>query len=94
MITANHLQHLVIITATIRFIKENVKSKELGNVSKEQLLSLQRNVNAYRVGIKELDRTAKYVRNFYTIVFVCIYRYHFILVILFKSVKKPFIYRL
>lgn len=65
MITANHLQHLVIITATLRFIKENVKTKELGNVTQVQLQSLQQNVNAYRVTIKELHRTTEYVRNFY-----------------------------
>lgn len=64
MITANHLQHLVIITATLRFIKENVKSKELGNVSQKQLQTLQQNVNAYRATIKELYGTAKYLSSF------------------------------
>ncbi|XP_018791903.1 PREDICTED: uncharacterized protein LOC108970785 isoform X1 [Bactrocera latifrons] len=64
MITANHLQHLVILTATLRFIKENIKSEELGYVSQEQLQSLQQNVKTYRVTIKELLRTTKYLSSF------------------------------
>ncbi|XP_053962253.1 uncharacterized protein LOC128865887 [Anastrepha ludens] len=64
MITANHLQHLVIITATLRFVKQHIKSNKLGMVSREQLQILQRNVNAYRTTIRELHKTTKYLASF------------------------------
>ncbi|XP_067627206.1 ankyrin repeat, SAM and basic leucine zipper domain-containing protein 1 [Eurosta solidaginis] len=64
MVTANHLQHLVIITATLRFVKEKIKCDELGVVSQDQLGTLQNQLNAYRTTIKELNKTTKYLASF------------------------------
>ncbi|XP_036317390.1 uncharacterized protein LOC118732367 [Rhagoletis pomonella] len=64
MVTANHLQHSVIITATIRFVKAHVVSGELGIISQEHLQALQRNLNEYRTTIKELHKTTKYLATF------------------------------
>ncbi|XP_004534638.1 uncharacterized protein LOC101448315 isoform X2 [Ceratitis capitata] len=64
MVTANHLQHLVILTATLRFIKHNIKSGMFGVVPQEQLQAMQRNLDAYRATIRELHKTTKYLSTF------------------------------
>lgn len=61
MITANHLQHLVIIQASLRYVMQNQLNGKLGQPSEMQMASLQSNLNAYRGIINELTKTVKYV---------------------------------
>lgn len=75
MVTANHLQHLVIITATLRFVKAHVTSNELGVISQEHLHALQRNLNAYHMTVKELHKTTKYVSFIFCIFVVVVAAY-------------------
>lgn len=61
MISANHLQHLVIIQASLRFVVQNQLNGKLGQPSEMQLCNLQNNLKAYREVINELTKTVKYV---------------------------------
>ncbi|ALC40897.1 CG2183 [Drosophila busckii] len=64
LLTANHLQHLILIQASLRFVIEHQMSGKLGRASENQLCSLQRNLSAYRCVIKDLTKTVKYLGSF------------------------------
>lgn len=64
MITANHLQHLVIIQASLRFVIQNQMKGELGQPLEMQLTNLRSNLRAYRGVIDDLTKTVKYVRKY------------------------------
>lgn len=61
MIAANHLQHLVIIQASLRFVIQNQLKDKLGQPSEMQLDHLQSSLRAYRGVINDLSKTVKYV---------------------------------
>ncbi|XP_023165169.2 protein fem-1 homolog CG6966 [Drosophila hydei] len=64
MITANHLQHLVIIQASLRFVMQNQLNGKLGRPTELQLANLQSNLKAYRGVIDDLTKTVKYLGSF------------------------------
>ncbi|XP_073846461.1 ankyrin repeat, SAM and basic leucine zipper domain-containing protein 1 isoform X1 [Musca autumnalis] len=64
MITANHLQHLVIINSTLKFVKTHLQSNLLGPVTHENMVTLQRTLKSYKGTIKELKKTTKYLAGF------------------------------
>ncbi|KAL7738130.1 hypothetical protein ACLKA6_006474 [Drosophila palustris] len=64
MITANHLQHLVIIQSSLRFVIRNQLEGNLGQPTEMQLINLQSSLNAYRGVIKDLTKTIKYLGSF------------------------------
>ncbi|XP_030554338.1 uncharacterized protein LOC115757988 [Drosophila novamexicana] len=64
MITANHLQHLVIIQASLRFVIQNQMKGELGQPLEMQLTNLRSNLRAYRGVIDDLTKTVKYLASF------------------------------
>ena len=61
MITANHLQHLIIINSTMKFVKQHLKSDLLGSVGEEDIAHIERNLQQYKHTLKELKNTTKYV---------------------------------
>lgn len=63
MITANHLQHLVIINSTLKFVKSHLQNDLLGAIELENLSLIQKNVMFYKHTLKELKKTTKYVSN-------------------------------
>ncbi|EDW00784.1 ankyrin repeat, SAM and basic leucine zipper domain-containing protein 1 [Drosophila grimshawi] len=64
MITANHLQHLVIIQASLQFVMQNQLKGKLGRPTELQLANLQSNLKAYRGVINDLSQTVKYLGSF------------------------------
>ncbi|XP_013111678.2 POTE ankyrin domain family member B [Stomoxys calcitrans] len=64
MITANHLQHLVIINSTLKFVKNHLEKNLLGPVTNENMKALQKTLKSYRGTIKELKKTTKYLASF------------------------------
>lgn len=64
MITANHLQHLVIIQSSLRFVIQNQLAGKLGQPTEMQLSNLQSSLNAYRGVINDLTKTIKYLGSF------------------------------
>ncbi|XP_034476916.1 probable serine/threonine-protein kinase DDB_G0278535 [Drosophila innubila] len=64
MITANHLQHLVIIQSSLRFVIQNQLAGNLGQPSEMQLINLQNSLCAYRGVINDLTKTIKYLGSF------------------------------
>ncbi|KAH8355063.1 hypothetical protein KR093_004597, partial [Drosophila rubida] len=64
MITGNHLQHLVIIQASLRFVIQNQLQCKLGQPLEMQLINLQSSLNAYRGAINDLTKTVKYLGSF------------------------------
>lgn len=63
MIAANHLQQLVIIQASLKFVLKNQRKGKLGQPSDTQLATLQSNLEGYRDVLGELSKTVKYVRH-------------------------------
>lgn len=61
MITANHLQHLVIINSTLRFVKNHLQNDLLGPLGVENLDNMQKTLQQYKSTIKELKKTTSYV---------------------------------
>ncbi|KAH8299893.1 hypothetical protein KR044_007291, partial [Drosophila immigrans] len=64
MITGNHLQHLVVIQASLRFVMQNQLQGKLGQPLEMQLSNLQSSLNAYRGVINDLTKTVKYLGSF------------------------------
>ncbi|XP_034108271.1 uncharacterized protein LOC117570618 [Drosophila albomicans] len=64
MITGNHLQHLVIIQASLRFVIQNQLQNKLGQPLEMQLTNLHSSLNAYRGVINDLTKTVKYLGSF------------------------------
>ncbi|TMW52773.1 hypothetical protein DOY81_002156 [Sarcophaga bullata] len=64
MITANHLQHLIIINSTMKFVKQHLKSDLLGSVGEEDIAHIQRNLQQYKHTLIELKNTTKYLASF------------------------------
>ncbi|KAH8418291.1 hypothetical protein KR222_002985 [Zaprionus bogoriensis] len=64
MITANHLQHLVIIQASLRFVIQQQLRHKLGQPSEMQLDHLQSTLRAYRGAITDLTKTVRYLGSF------------------------------
>ncbi|KAH8319846.1 hypothetical protein KR074_007808, partial [Drosophila pseudoananassae] len=64
MIAANHLQQLVILQASLKFVLKNQKAQKLGQPSETQLTILQSNLQGYRDVINEMSRTVKYLGSF------------------------------
>ncbi|KAH8402107.1 hypothetical protein KR009_009832, partial [Drosophila setifemur] len=61
MIAANHLQQLVIVQASLRFVLNNQKEGKLGHPSETQLSSLQSSLHGYRNVLNDLTKNVKYV---------------------------------
>ncbi|XP_065368286.1 uncharacterized protein Gasz [Calliphora vicina] len=64
MITANHLQHLVIINSSLKFIKHHLQHDLLGNVDYANISNMQKNLQHYKHTLKELKKTTKYLASF------------------------------
>ncbi|XP_033252432.1 ankyrin repeat, SAM and basic leucine zipper domain-containing protein 1-like isoform X2 [Drosophila miranda] len=64
MITASHMQQLVIIQASLDFVKKNLNAGVLGKTSTMQLASLKTNIMAYRKSVDDLTKTVKYLGSF------------------------------
>lgn len=61
MITANHLQHLIIINSTMKFVKQHLNSNLLGPIDKDSIAHIHKNLQQYRSTLKDLKNTTKYV---------------------------------
>ncbi|KAH8336698.1 hypothetical protein KR059_001355, partial [Drosophila kikkawai] len=64
MIAANHLQQLVIIQASLKFVLKNQKAGKLGQPSDTQLATLQSNLQGYRGVLSDMSKTVKYLGSF------------------------------
>ncbi|XP_030388475.1 transient receptor potential cation channel subfamily A member 1 [Scaptodrosophila lebanonensis] len=64
MITGNHLQHLVILQSSIRFVIRNQEAGNFGKLTELQLANFQSNLKAYREVINDLKKTVKYLASF------------------------------
>ncbi|BFG06036.1 uncharacterized protein DMAD_04635 [Drosophila madeirensis] len=64
MIAANHMQQLVIVQASLDFVKKNLNAGQLGQTSSMQLANLKTNVKAYRKSVDDLTKTVKYLGSF------------------------------
>ncbi|KAH8284607.1 hypothetical protein KR018_005460, partial [Drosophila ironensis] len=63
MIAANHLQQLVIIQSSLRFILMSQKEGKLGNTSYTQMASMRSSLQGYSTVINELSVTVKYLAS-------------------------------
>lgn len=63
MITANHLQHLVIIHSSIKFVKLHLQKDLLGPIDVEYTKNIQKNLQQYKHTLKDLKKTTKYVSH-------------------------------
>jgi len=61
MIAANHLQHLVIIQASLRFVLKNQEENQMGHPNETQLATIKSNVQGYRDVLNQITKTVKYV---------------------------------
>ncbi|XP_017061509.1 ankyrin repeat domain-containing protein 27 [Drosophila ficusphila] len=64
MIAANHLQQLIIIQASLRFILKNQQKEKLGQTSEMQLASIKSNLQGYRDVLNQVTKTVKYLGSF------------------------------
>ncbi|KAM7346079.1 ankyrin repeat, SAM and basic leucine zipper domain-containing protein 1 [Cochliomyia hominivorax] len=64
MITANHLQHLVIINATLKFVKYHLQHDLLGAIDHDNIYHLKKQISHYKHSLKELKKTTKYLASF------------------------------
>lgn len=64
ILSANHLQNLVIINSSLKYVKNNLEAKHFGSISHDIVDNLRTNLNSYRAVIKELNNTTKYLQSF------------------------------
>lgn len=64
MIAANHLQHLVIIQASLRFVLKNQEENQMGHPNETQLATIKSNVQGYRDVLNQITKTVKYLGSF------------------------------
>ncbi|XP_043662960.1 poly [ADP-ribose] polymerase tankyrase [Drosophila teissieri] len=64
MVTANHLQHLIIIQASLRFILNKQEHKIMGQPSETQLAAIKSSLEGYRDVLNQITNTVKYLGSF------------------------------
>lgn len=64
LITASHLQHLVIIQASLRFILKNQEHNKMGQPSEMQVAAMKSNLQGYRDVLNQITKTVKYLGSF------------------------------
>uniref|UniRef100_A0A6P4DX15 Tankyrase n=1 Tax=Drosophila rhopaloa TaxID=1041015 RepID=A0A6P4DX15_DRORH len=64
MIAANHLQQLIIIQASLRFVLKNQEENQLGHLSETQLATIKSNLQGYRDVLSQTTKTVKYLGSF------------------------------
>ncbi|XP_017072759.1 uncharacterized protein LOC108109002 [Drosophila eugracilis] len=64
MIAANHLQHLVVIQAALRFVLRNQIENKMGQPSETNLAILKTNFQGYGDVLNQITRTVKYLGLF------------------------------
>uniref|UniRef100_A0A1A9V9R0 SAM domain-containing protein n=1 Tax=Glossina austeni TaxID=7395 RepID=A0A1A9V9R0_GLOAU len=64
MITANHLQHLIIINSSLRFVRRHLEQNLLGPLEHEHIQIMLRNLENYQLTIKALRNTTTYLASF------------------------------
>ncbi|XP_068145790.1 ankyrin repeat, SAM and basic leucine zipper domain-containing protein 1 [Drosophila tropicalis] len=64
LLAANHLQHLVIIQSSLRFVLQNLLKDRLGELTDVDIIKLESSLKAYRSIVKDLTRTTEYLGSF------------------------------
>ncbi|XP_039501967.1 poly [ADP-ribose] polymerase tankyrase [Drosophila santomea] len=64
MVTANHLQHLIIIQASLRFILRQQEHKIMGQPSETQLAAIKNSLGGYQDVLHQITKTVKYLGSF------------------------------
>lgn len=64
ILSANHVQNLVIINSSIKYTQKNFEYRKFGPIDRKTLQNLKTNLIAYRKIIKDLKRTTTYLQSF------------------------------
>lgn len=64
MLSANHLQNIVVINSTLEFVKCNLQENKFGSFKESELQELKDSLLGYRKSLKEIRKTVKYVGFF------------------------------
>lgn len=83
MITANHLQHLVIINSTLKFVKYHLQNDLLGAIELEHITNIKKNLKFYKHTLKDLKKTTKYVSKQSLKYFIKLYSCNYMSVLFF-----------
>lgn len=65
MLSANHLQNVISINATLKYVKQNLQNGLFGNISEIEMDRLKECFVKYRKSLKEIRKTVKYVSILY-----------------------------
>ncbi|XP_055846168.1 uncharacterized protein LOC129912083 isoform X2 [Episyrphus balteatus] len=64
VLSANHLQNLVIINSSLKYVKYNSQCGHFGPISTDIVQSLRKNLQNYRAVMKDLNQTTSYLQSF------------------------------
>ncbi|KAL5288688.1 ASZ1 family protein [Megaselia abdita] len=64
MLSANHLQNIVVINSTLQFIKSNILNEKFGCFKDSDLQKFKESLVGYRKSLKEIRKTVKYLQGF------------------------------
>lgn len=61
MLSANHLQNIVVINSTLQFIKNYLKKNQFGSFKESDMVQIKDALVGYRKSLQEIRKTVKYV---------------------------------
>ncbi|XP_055911357.1 uncharacterized protein LOC129945570 isoform X2 [Eupeodes corollae] len=64
ILSANHLQNLVIINSSLKYVKNNLECGNFGPINSELVKNLRSNLQKYKSTMKEINQTTKYLQSF------------------------------